>query len=215
MKWIIIIVVLIILFCFRLIRRGNLDFWKVVAKHPDDAYDFFRQRDCCKVFLDKPVGGYKSALPSGDWDGPFRLAVPKLEGKIVTIFCRRSDYQKAQQEFLQHIQDPIRKYKERIRPLYLCHNCIWIGSFEQTDTCPKCGGSTFTTPAYDTYGSLFYKSGRNLHVRNFANSQIEVEYPVEGVIEAADVADLVFFVLQVFPQVAEEPSLRELLKKEK
>ncbi|MFH1861985.1 MAG: hypothetical protein ABH878_04150 [bacterium] len=100
MQWIILAIALAVLYYFFILRPGRLDFWKLAAKYPDCAFDFFQQRDCWKVFLDKPESGYSNALPPGKWDGPFRLAVPQLGGKVVTIYGRIPNYEKSQQEFM-------------------------------------------------------------------------------------------------------------------
>jgi len=104
MQWIILIVVLVMLYYFVILRPGRLDFWKLAAKQPDRAFEFFQQRDCWKVFIDRLEGGYKDALPPGEWDGPFRLTVPQLGGKIITIYGRIPEYETAQQEFINNVK---------------------------------------------------------------------------------------------------------------
>lgn len=104
MQWIILLIILAILYYFIILKPGRLDFWKLAAKHPDRAFDFFQQHDCWKVFVDKPENGCKNALPPGEWDGPFKLAIPKFGGKVITIFGKIPEYEQAQRQFLQSIK---------------------------------------------------------------------------------------------------------------
>jgi len=104
MQWIILVVVLVGLYYFCILRPGRLDFWKLAAKYPDRSIEFFQEHDCWKVFVEKPSGGYEEALPLGDWDGPFRLAVPQLGGKLVTIYGKVPEYLTAQQEFIDRLK---------------------------------------------------------------------------------------------------------------
>jgi hypothetical protein len=103
MKWVVGIAILLIICYLSLKRRGSLDFWKIVAKYPDYAYDFFQMGDCWLIFNEKPATGYKSEFPDGEWDGPFLLRVPKLGGRMVTVFGRVPDYQLAQEQFLREL----------------------------------------------------------------------------------------------------------------
>ena len=89
-----------VVYYFVILKHGRLDFWKIARKYPDDVFDMFQEQDCWRVFLEKPEGGYKSELPHGDWDGPFKLAVPKLGGRVITVYGKAPDYEKVQQEFI-------------------------------------------------------------------------------------------------------------------
>ena len=95
-------VALILIYYVSVLRHGRVDFWNLARKHPDLVYDSFRQSECWIVFLDKPPGGFKASLPPGEWDGPFKLAIPKLGGKIITIYGKVSEYEKAQQAFIEN-----------------------------------------------------------------------------------------------------------------
>ncbi len=103
MKWVVGIAILLLVYFLFLKKGGRLDFWKVVAKYPDYAYDFFQMGDCWLIFKEKPATGYKSAFPAGDWDGPFFLRVPKLGGRMITVFGSVPDYEKAQEQFLREL----------------------------------------------------------------------------------------------------------------
>ena len=100
MRWVLLTTILIILYYFAILKPGRFDFWKVAGGHPDEVFEMFQQHDCWCVFVEKPQGGYKSELPDGEWDGPFKLAVPKLGGQIITVYGKVPDYKKAQQVFM-------------------------------------------------------------------------------------------------------------------
>src|SRR4030042_936912 len=95
----IIIVIIIFLYWFFILRSGKLDFWKIASKYPDEAYDFFRSKECWKVFEENLPDNYRSLVPKDDWSGPFRLWIPRLE-KMIYIFGRYSDFEQAQNEFM-------------------------------------------------------------------------------------------------------------------
>ena len=105
MEWIVIIIVaLVVLYVLFIRRKGRLDFWKLAAKYPDLAYEFFQKEDCWFVFEEKPEDGYSNNLPPGEWDGPFFHRVPKLRGKLVSVFGKVPDYENAQQAFIDGIE---------------------------------------------------------------------------------------------------------------
>lgn len=100
MQWIFLVVALVVIYYFVILKPGRLDFWKLASKYPDHAFDLFQQQDCWHVFLEKPESGYKSEILSGEWDGPFMLAIPKLGDKVITVYGKIPEYQKSQQEFI-------------------------------------------------------------------------------------------------------------------
>ena len=100
MKWIIIIIVVGFLFYkFVLVKHGNLKFWKFAKNYPEDVYSFFTSNENFVIFDSKPPDGYRANLPSGEWDGLFRLYVPS-KNTFVTIFDRVPEYQIAQDKFM-------------------------------------------------------------------------------------------------------------------
>lgn len=100
MKWIIIIIIAGFLYYrFVLVKCGKLKFWKLAKNDPELVYSFFTSDDSFVVFDNKPSDGYRANLPSGEWDGPFRLYVPS-KNTFVTIFGRVPEYQIAQEKFL-------------------------------------------------------------------------------------------------------------------
>ena len=103
MTWLIgIAVVALLYYYFVIVKGGNLQFWKVASVHSDEAYAFFKQTPCFAVFESEPPGGYRANLPSGQWDGPFKLPVPS-QGRVVTIYGRSPDYQAAQEAFIRSL----------------------------------------------------------------------------------------------------------------
>ena len=104
MQWVLLAVVLVVVFCFIILKQGRRDFWKIASRHPDRMFEMFQEQSCWQVFLEKPEGGYKNKLPFGEWDGPFKLVVPKLGGKMITVYGKVPEYQEAQQEFMDSIK---------------------------------------------------------------------------------------------------------------
>jgi hypothetical protein len=81
---------------------GVVDFWKVVADHPDVAYEWFNQSDAWAVRVHPLYSGYEKEFPEKDWAGPFDLWVPNI-GKRVCIFGKTRDYEKTREQFIQLI----------------------------------------------------------------------------------------------------------------
>lgn len=100
MLWVLLAVTLVVAYYFVILKPGRLDFWKVASNFPDDVFEMFQNQDCWYVFLEKPEDGYKSELPPGEWDGPFKLAVPRLGGRLITVYGKVPQYEKAQREFM-------------------------------------------------------------------------------------------------------------------
>ena len=88
----------IAVYWYLVLRPGRLGFWRLVAKHPDAAYDHFMANACWKVFEDGLPPNYRSIVPRPDWVGPFRLVVPKLGGKAIKVFARASELGKSQND---------------------------------------------------------------------------------------------------------------------
>lgn len=83
-------------------KHGNLDFWKLAAKYPDSAYQLFKEEDCWLIFEDKSLARNRDNFSDGEWDGPFpfKLSVPMLGGKVITIYGKVPEYVQSQQRFL-------------------------------------------------------------------------------------------------------------------
>lgn len=78
---------------------GVLQFWKIVAKEPDYAYDFFRRSEIWETREHPLPANFEEEFPSLQWAGPFDLYVPAI-GKRICIFGKEPDYRKSQEEFI-------------------------------------------------------------------------------------------------------------------
>ena len=103
MKILAIIVILAFLYWFFILRPGRLDFWKIAGKYPDEAFDFFRSKECWKVFEGNLPDDYRSIVPKDDWTGPFRLWIPKIGNKVIYVFGKYPDFEQAQKDFMAKI----------------------------------------------------------------------------------------------------------------
>lgn len=86
-----------------IMSRGNITFWAKVRNYPDLAYDWFKSNDSW-IVTDDVLENAGRLLQKRDWVGPFRLCVPKLEGKRVRIYGKANGYEKTQEEFLRLVQ---------------------------------------------------------------------------------------------------------------
>jgi len=87
---------------------GVVDFWKVVADHPDAAYQWFRQSDAWAVQPHPLDNGYEKLFPEEDWAGPFDLWVPSI-GKRICIFGKAGYYERTREQFIKKITADISK----------------------------------------------------------------------------------------------------------
>lgn len=83
---------------FIFFRKGNIGFWKLASKYPNEAYDWFMKEDCWIVI--EPQSGQIDKPDPNEFNGPFRLNVPKLGGKVVTIYGRFDEIEESQERFL-------------------------------------------------------------------------------------------------------------------
>jgi hypothetical protein len=88
------------IYWFFILRPGRLDFWRIVAKHPDAAYEHFKSDHCWRVFEEQLPENYRSLVPRSEWVGPFQFIVPKLGNKTMYIFGKHPTFEKSQNEFL-------------------------------------------------------------------------------------------------------------------
>lgn len=91
------------LYWFFILRPGRLDFWRVAARHPDAAYEYFKADCSWKIFDDNLPEDFRSIVPTSDWVGPFRLIVPALGNKAVYIFGKRSTIEDSENDFLHRV----------------------------------------------------------------------------------------------------------------
>jgi len=168
MEWIIGIVVLVVLYYFFVMKKhGNLDFWKLAAKSPDSAYQLFKEEDCWLVFEDKPLARSSNNFPPGEWDGPFKLSVPMLGGKVITVYGKVPEYVQSQQKFMKK-QGVIITSAEVIKLLVM--EIANITSSELLHECKKIGmrqipyqaiGIDSNLPSFDTgYHLRFNPDGK-------------------------------------------------------
>jgi hypothetical protein len=101
--WVIIVsivIVMVFLYWLLILKPGRLGFWKLAGKYPDALYDHFTSDNCWTIFEDSLPANYRNMVPRNEWDGPFRLIIPKLGSKMIYIFGRNPDYRKSQQDFV-------------------------------------------------------------------------------------------------------------------
>lgn len=79
-------------------KGQEVQFWKLTARFPDDAYDWFVSESQSWLVADET--NQEADRPSREnYVGPFRLAVPKLGGKVVTVYGRRDSIEDSQRRF--------------------------------------------------------------------------------------------------------------------
>lgn len=81
-----------------MVRYGNLGFWQVAARMPNEALDWFLSDDTWIVIEPGQTGG-ESMRSRGDLVGPFKLAVPKVGG-VVTLFADADRIDASQAAFM-------------------------------------------------------------------------------------------------------------------
>lgn len=99
------IVITVLLYFYMSLKPGKMPFWRVARKHPDAAYDFLSNSESFTVFENCLTENYKDLLSSKNWVGPFRLYVPKIGNKIIYVFGKVGEYERAQDDFLQKFQN--------------------------------------------------------------------------------------------------------------
>ncbi len=92
--------VVLVIAAFDLRRRSRKpDFWKLAARYPDNAYDWFVTHDCWTV-VDPESATAKPFKPGTELDGPHILWVPKLGGRRVAVYGRRQEMEESQRAFV-------------------------------------------------------------------------------------------------------------------
>ena len=76
------------------IRMGNLSFWKLAAKLPDHAFEWFTN-DPAWVILDR-----SQPTPGKEFVGPFLLAVPQI-GQTIKLYAREDQIAQSQLRFIE------------------------------------------------------------------------------------------------------------------
>ena len=90
-----IIVIVVISKLRRIIRAGNVPFWKLASQNPDAAFEWFINEDCWIV-----VAPHDN-VPGPDYTGPFRLAVPMLGGRVVKVYGRITEIDDSERRFIE------------------------------------------------------------------------------------------------------------------
>lgn len=79
-------------------RVKTPDFWKLAARQPDHAYDWFVSHDGWVVVdFDRRRHRHPG---SAEFEGPFILRVPKLGGKRVAVYGKRGTMEESQEAFI-------------------------------------------------------------------------------------------------------------------
>lgn len=94
MTWIV-IALIVIAGIYLLIKSGNDKFWKIVNKHPLEAYHFFMSNDCWIVIH---KGELDSKPKTEEWTGPFYVIIPTI-GRI-KVYGKTGCFEREQNEFL-------------------------------------------------------------------------------------------------------------------
>ena len=97
MEWIGAVVVVIAAYWWFILRQGNLSFWKVAAKHPDQAYQFFKDEECW--FIDD----VPADIESSQITGPFKLFVPSIDS-FVAVYALADEIERSEEKFLQQVK---------------------------------------------------------------------------------------------------------------
>jgi hypothetical protein len=80
------------------LRRREPDFWKLAARYPDKAYEWFVDHE--EWWVVDPQGG-PQPTPSGDeYEGPFIFWVPKLGGRSIMVYGKKGLMEDSQRSFL-------------------------------------------------------------------------------------------------------------------
>lgn len=101
-----IVVVALVVLLWRILSKGNLKFWRAVARRPDESYEYFISHPEVWFVADTPgvkdfLGEFRKLNPNWEreWTGPFRLYVPKIE-RFVHIFGKVNQYEEEQKRIL-------------------------------------------------------------------------------------------------------------------
>lgn len=90
---IIIILVIFFIWIYVINKHGNLKFWKVINKNPEEALKLIIDSD--SWYIDYAEIG---DLSHEEWDGPFLLKMPS--NNILHIYGKIGKYEKSQKEIL-------------------------------------------------------------------------------------------------------------------
>jgi hypothetical protein len=95
-----IIIGVIGLIAFTMTGKGNLSFWKIANRYPEEAYNFFLNNDTWHV-IDN-INNVDPPTKDENWDGPFRLFIPSIN-RTVKIYGKTDSYFESQEDFKNYI----------------------------------------------------------------------------------------------------------------
>ncbi len=96
MEWAFTAVIAIAMYWFFILRPGKISFWKLAARHPNEAYHHFLNGDCW--FIDEVPTNIKKE----DVVGPFKLIVPELQ-RSISVYGLAKEIDNSQAEFIEHV----------------------------------------------------------------------------------------------------------------
>lgn len=91
----------VIVFVVYSIMNGNLSFWKIAAKHPDEVFRLMLDDKDIWV-VDIGDGDTWEGKDQSDYSGPFRLFVPSIN-TFVKIYGKANQIESAQAEILKKL----------------------------------------------------------------------------------------------------------------
>jgi hypothetical protein len=77
--------------------KGNVEFWELLTKHPDQGYLFLTTSEAWLIVEDSE--DKKNMSKDFKWDGPFIHYIPSM-GKRVKLYGKVGEYEKSQEEFV-------------------------------------------------------------------------------------------------------------------
>ena len=81
----------LLFFVFVLPKLGNVNFWKIAAKYPEESWAFFSNHP--DWFIGSPP-------PSGDYCGPYKALNPQTQ-TFVNVYCTNLEVaEQSQKEFM-------------------------------------------------------------------------------------------------------------------
>ena len=80
------------------LRRPQPDFWRLAARYPDKAYEWFLRHDEWLVI--DPEAGKMPKPDDREFEGPHLLWVPQLGGRRVAVYGRLGQAKESQEAFL-------------------------------------------------------------------------------------------------------------------
>ena len=86
-------------YLLRTTKQESFPFWKLAAKIPDKAYDWFSNESCWVIY--DLEGGYDFKPDKKDYAGPFKLSIPSLEGRTISVYGQINSIEDSQKRFIE------------------------------------------------------------------------------------------------------------------